>query len=337
MNILIIFKSKSAKVLSIVILLLVINMPHQLSASVTSLENVIAASFSINSYGDQGTVENLAYTSPAASISGSPVGTLTYSLSGPDAALFTIDSSTGQVSMVARDFENPLDDDGNNLYSVIVRATDTAADTAERFLDVVIFNDCSDNDDSSIFKLSSPDSLGDINGNDASLQIKLLGTGGMPLSGVAVTFVRTSGDATISNPNGFTGSDGIYTSVVTGNSVGTSLFTAMYDSTGDDIPDTMVTLGSPTGIQITSDVSNFAIDGMVGIGTENPDPSSVLEVAGTEKGVLIPRISLISATDTTTISSPAISLLVYNTTNSATLNIGFVFWDGSEWKSVCAR
>lgn len=51
---------------------------------------------------------------------------VTYSISGgDDAALFTINSSTGALSFLASpDFENPTDADGNNVYSVIVRASD---------------------------------------------------------------------------------------------------------------------------------------------------------------------------------------------------------------------
>ena len=49
-----------------------------------------------------------------------------------------------------------------------------------------------------------------------------------------------------------------------------------------------------------------------------PDASSLLEVRATDKGVLIPRVSLTSTTDNTTIASPATSLLVYNLATSGT-------------------
>ena len=41
--------------------------------------------------------------------------------------------------------------------------------------------------------------------------------------------------------------------------------------------------------------------------------SSVLEVESTNKGVLLPRVALTSSQDITTITSPQVSLLVYNT------------------------
>ena len=52
--------------------------------------------------------------------------TVTYSIAGgDDAALFTIDAATGALSFVsARDYENPTDADGDNVYDVVVRASD---------------------------------------------------------------------------------------------------------------------------------------------------------------------------------------------------------------------
>ena len=50
---------------------------------------------------------------------------LVYSLSGTDAALFTIDATTGEVSFItAPDFEAPGDDGGDNVYDIIVTASD---------------------------------------------------------------------------------------------------------------------------------------------------------------------------------------------------------------------
>ena len=58
--------------------------------------------------------------------------TLSYSLSGTDAALFTIDPATGVVSFItAPDFEDPDDANGDNVYDIIVTATDGANDTTQ--------------------------------------------------------------------------------------------------------------------------------------------------------------------------------------------------------------
>src|ERR1017187_602012 len=72
----------------------------------------------------------------------------------------------------------------------------------------------------------------------------------------------------------------------------------------------------------------------VGIGTSQfvPDASSILEIRSTDKGVLIPRVSLNSTSDILTIVSPIISLLVYNTNASMTNGgLGYWYWNGAKW------
>ncbi|MGG9971103.1 tail fiber domain-containing protein [Ferruginibacter sp. SUN002] len=74
----------------------------------------------------------------------------------------------------------------------------------------------------------------------------------------------------------------------------------------------------------------------VGIGTNIPDNSARLEIAATNKGLLIPRVSLTTLTDNATISAPATSLLVYNT--NATVGVGYYFNSGTPaspvWKKL---
>ncbi|GAA4156242.1 hypothetical protein GCM10022217_15060 [Chryseobacterium ginsenosidimutans] len=65
----------------------------------------------------------------------------------------------------------------------------------------------------------------------------------------------------------------------------------------------------------------------VGIGTSIPDNSAILQLNSTNKGFLPPKIPLISATDATTIPTPANGLVVYNTsttfgTQGLYLNVG---------------
>jgi hypothetical protein len=66
----------------------------------------------------------------------------------------------------------------------------------------------------------------------------------------------------------------------------------------------------------------------VGINTTDPDPSASLEVAGTNKGLLIPRVSLQSLNDKATIPNPATALLVYNT-NAGLGKVGFYYNSGT--------
>ena len=67
-------------------------------------------------------VDNVVYTAMATDADEDP---LTYSLSGTDAARFTIDPATGAVRFIASpDFENPDDVGGNNVYDITVTASD---------------------------------------------------------------------------------------------------------------------------------------------------------------------------------------------------------------------
>ena len=73
--------------------------------------------------------QTVAYMAAATDADGD---TLVYSLSGTDAALFTIDANTGEVSFIeAPDFEAPGDDGGDNVYDIIVTASDGTTDTEQ--------------------------------------------------------------------------------------------------------------------------------------------------------------------------------------------------------------
>lgn len=54
----------------------------------------------------------------------------------------------------------------------------------------------------------------------------------------------------------------------------------------------------------------------VGIGTTAPDASAVLDVSSNNKGILLPRVSLLSNADAVTVPAPAQYLIVYNTSTS---------------------
>lgn len=67
----------------------------------------------------------------------------------------------------------------------------------------------------------------------------------------------------------------------------------------------------------------------VGINTTTPDASSMLDINSNDKGLLIPRISIPNLNAPAPITSPAVSLLVYNT--NTTSGIGYYYWDGLKW------
>ena len=75
------------------------------------------------------------------------------------------------------------------------------------------------------------------------------------------------------------------------------------------------------------------VNAQTGIGTTAPHASAKLEVAATDKGFLPPRVTLTSATDATTIASPAEGLLVYNL-GSVGLQSGYYYWNGANWATI---
>ena len=69
---------------------------------------------------------------------GSAFGSINYTLGGADALAFTIEASTGKVSMIPRNFESPSDVDADNVYELTIIATDEDQNTAERSFAVKI-------------------------------------------------------------------------------------------------------------------------------------------------------------------------------------------------------
>ena len=74
---------------------------------------------------------------------------------------------------------------------------------------------------------------------------------------------------------------------------------------------------------------NASLMAQVGINTTTPDPSSMLDIQSTEKGLLIPRMTLVERNN---ISSPAQGLMVYQTDNTP----GFYYYNGSTWSAIAA-
>ena len=94
------------------------------------------ASASINV--DENTVSTV-YTAQATDVD---VGdSLTYSISGTDSSLFTIDPSSGDLSFnTAPDFETPADSGGDNIYDLSITATDSVGKQAQQSLSISVNN-----------------------------------------------------------------------------------------------------------------------------------------------------------------------------------------------------
>ena len=65
--------------------------------------------------------------------------------------------------------------------------------------------------------------------------------------------------------------------------------------------------------------------------------SAMLEVNSTSKGILIPNVALTGITDATTIASPAVSLLVYNTATVSDVEPGYYYNSGTAVSPVWSR
>ena len=66
-----------------------------------------------------------------------------------------------------------------------------------------------------------------------------------------------------------------------------------------------------------------------------PNASAMLDIVSTSSGLLIPRVALTALNASGPVTSPATSLLVYNTATAGTtpnaVTPGFYYWDGSKW------
>ena len=129
---------------------------YQLSISATDLGgNSTDLALSVNVVDDTGSAptfsqsnisiavdENTAsaiYTAQATDVD--PGDILTYSISGTDSSLFTIDPSSGELSFTsAPDFENPSDDGQDNTYELSITATDTIGKQAQQSLTISVNN-----------------------------------------------------------------------------------------------------------------------------------------------------------------------------------------------------
>jgi hypothetical protein len=95
-------------------------------------------------------------------------------------------------------------------------------------------------------------------------------------------------------------------------------------------------LTKPTTVTLGANnlLLNATGTGKVGIGSAPAAASAVLEVTSTNKGVLLPRVALASATDKTTIANPETGLLVYNTGTAALKTTGYLYWNGTDWRTL---
>ena len=78
---------------------------------------------------------------------------------------------------------------------------------------------------------------------------------------------------------------------------------------------------------VNAQTNTFPSTGAVGIGTTTPDPSSLLEIKSTTKGLLIPRMT---QAQRNAIVSPVKGLMIYQTNGTQ----GFYYYNGNAWTSI---
>ncbi|MDM1299905.1 C-type lectin domain-containing protein [Empedobacter falsenii] len=76
---------------------------------------------------------------------------------------------------------------------------------------------------------------------------------------------------------------------------------------------------------------NSLVFGQIGVGTDTPSQSAMVDLVSPVKGFSGSHISLQSATDKTTIPNPADGLLVYNTNTTSDLEPGYYVWIVNKW------
>ena len=102
--------------------------------------NVAEEVFDITAISDDTVNENETYTGPTPEFTNGTTP-VTFAISGgADKDLFTIDTSTGVVSMDIKDFETPVDADINNIYEIEITATDNAGATDTEGWSVTVVN-----------------------------------------------------------------------------------------------------------------------------------------------------------------------------------------------------
>src|SRR5499427_8490778 len=81
---------------------------------------------------------------------------------------------------------------------------------------------------------------------------------------------------------------------------------------------------------VSTQTNIFPSTGAAGIGTTSPDPSSLLEIVSTSKGILIPRMT---KTQRDAIAIPSTGLLIYQTNATP----GFYYYNGTAWTAITPK
>lgn len=84
--------------------------------------------------------ENLLFVSAPPILSGAEVSEVNFQVLGEDASKVSIDTATGIISMLAKDFEQPEDKSANNKYNLILLVTDKIGNTATTDMTITVID-----------------------------------------------------------------------------------------------------------------------------------------------------------------------------------------------------
>jgi hypothetical protein len=84
-----------------------------------------------------------------------------------------------------------------------------------------------------------------------------------------------------------------------------------------------------------------AQQGSVGIGTTSPNPSAILDVSASNKGLKLPVISLSSTADVTAVTTPKTGFIIYNTavagSGMTAVDKGLYTYNGTAWEKMLTK
>jgi hypothetical protein len=76
-------------------------------------------------------------------------------------------------------------------------------------------------------------------------------------------------------------------------------------------------------------------DAQIGINTNTPNASSVLDINSSNKGVLFPQYDLVVLNSTSTpVANPTDGLIIYNSGGASTFPKGYYVWVRNQWQSI---
>lgn len=77
------------------------------------------------------------------------------------------------------------------------------------------------------------------------------------------------------------------------------------------------------------------VDAQVGINTNTPNTSSVLDINSSNKGVLFPQYDLVVPNSTSTpVANPTDGLIIYNSGGASTFPKGYYVWIRNQWQRI---